>query len=56
MLHSLRLRLLLTMIVVVAVTAGTVAALARAITMAEFERYISCIGSPATWARWRPRR
>jgi signal transduction histidine kinase len=41
MLHSLRLRLLLTMVAVVAVTAGTVALVARQLTVAEFQRYLS---------------
>jgi signal transduction histidine kinase len=41
MLHSLRLRLLLTMVAVVAVTAGTVALVARQLTVAEFRRYLS---------------
>jgi two-component system sensor histidine kinase BaeS len=40
-LHSLRLRLLLTMVAVVAVTAGTVALVARQLTVAEFQRYLS---------------
>lgn len=40
MIHSLRLRLLLTMAAVVAVTAGTVALLARQITISEFQRFI----------------
>lgn len=40
MIHSLRLRLLLTMVVIVAVTAGTVALLARQITISEFQRFI----------------
>lgn len=40
MLHSLRLRLLLTMVAVVAVTAGTVAALAQQTTISEFQRYL----------------
>jgi signal transduction histidine kinase len=41
MLHSLRLRLLLTMVAVVAVTAGTVAMLAQQITISEFQRFIA---------------
>ncbi len=41
MFHSLRLRLLLTMVAVVAVTAGTVALVARQLTVAEFRRYLS---------------
>jgi signal transduction histidine kinase len=40
-LHSLRLRLLLTMVAVVAVTAGTVALVARQLTVAEFQRYLA---------------
>jgi signal transduction histidine kinase len=40
MLHSLRLRLLLTMITVVAVTAGTVALLAQQTTLSEFQRFL----------------
>jgi signal transduction histidine kinase len=40
-LHSLRLRLLLTMVAVVAVTAGTVALVARQLTVAEFQRYLN---------------
>lgn len=40
MLHSLQLRLLLTMITVVVVTAGTVALLAQQITISEFQRFI----------------
>lgn len=40
MIYSIRLRLLLTMAAVVAVTAGTVAALASRISVAEFQRYV----------------
>lgn len=41
MIHSLRLRLLLTMVAVAAVTAGTVALLARQTTVSEFQRYVA---------------
>jgi signal transduction histidine kinase len=41
MLHSLRLRLLLTMMTVVAVTAGTVALLAQQTTLGEFQRFLA---------------
>jgi signal transduction histidine kinase len=40
MIYSIRLRLFLTMAIVVAVTAGTVAALASRISVAEFQRYV----------------